>query len=104
MPELPDLQVFSRNLNKKFDGKKVKEVIVHVDKRLKTSAKDLKKALEKSKLKEVNRVGKELHFTFDNGRVLGMHLMLKGNLYAYEEKNESKHSIFELKFEDGSGL
>jgi formamidopyrimidine-DNA glycosylase len=104
MPELPDLQVFSRNLNKKFAGKKLKEVVVHVEKRLKTPAKELKKTLEGARLKEIMRVGKELHFKFDNGKVLGLHLMLEGNLFAFEGKNENKHSIIELRFEDNSGL
>src|SRR5687768_10037041 len=104
MPELPDLQVFSRNLNKRFAGKKLKELTVHVDKRLKVPAAELKKQLEKATLQEVNRVGKELHLTFDNGKILGLHLMLKGNLFAFEGKNENKHSILELKFHDGSGF
>jgi formamidopyrimidine-DNA glycosylase len=104
MPELPDLQVFSRNLNKRFAGKKLKELVVHVNKRLKVPAAELKKNLEKAKLKEVQRVGKELHFQFDNGKVLGLHLMLEGNLFAFEGRNESKHSILELRFDDNTGL
>ena len=104
MPELPDLQVFRRNLNKRFAGKKLKELTVHVDKRLKVPAAELKKQLEKARLQEVKRVGKELHFVFDNGKVLGLHLMLEGNLFAFEGKHENKHSIIELKFQDGSGL
>jgi formamidopyrimidine-DNA glycosylase len=104
MPELPDLQVFSRNLNKHFAGKKLKELVVHVDKRLKTPAKELKKKLEGSSLKEVIRVGKELHLAFSNGNVLGLHLMLEGNLFSFQGKNENKHSIIELRFDDDSGL
>lgn len=104
MPELPDLQVFSKNLNKKFAGRKLKEVIVHVDRRLKVPVKELKKKLEGAKLSNIARVGKELHFEFDNGNVLGLHLMLKGNLFAFDGKSESKHSILELKFDNNSGL
>lgn len=104
MPELPDLQVFSRNLNKRFAGKKLKEIVVHVDRRLKVSVTELKKQLQKATLREVKRVGKELHFQFDHGKVLGLHLMLKGNLFAFEGKNETRHSILELKFDDDSGL
>lgn len=104
MPELPDLQVFSRNLNKQFTGKKLKELVVHVDKRLKIPAKELKKNLEGAKLKKVLRVGKELHLEFSNGNILGLHLMLEGNLFAFQGKNENKHSILELKFSDDSGF
>jgi len=104
MPELPDLEVFSRNLTKRITGKKVEQVNVPVASRLNVSVKELKKNLEKQKLTKVYRVGKELHFDFDNGNTLGLHLMLKGDLHLFENKNEHKHTILELIFEDGFGL
>src|SRR5688572_14205653 len=104
MPELPDLQVFSKNLTKTFVGKTVKKVSVPNDKKLNVSISKLKKNLENQKLTAVERVGKELHFKFKNGEILGLHLMLRGKLYAFEEKNTQKYTIIELLFTDGSGL
>lgn len=104
MPELPDLQVFSHNLQKKLAGKKLKKVVVSNAKKLKVSAATLKKTLEGQKLKKVYRVGKELHFEFSGGDVLGLHLMLKGRLHLFEGGNEHKYTILELIFDDGTGL
>lgn len=104
MPELPDLQVFSRNLNKKFSGKTLKKITVLVDKKLNVSTGELKNSLEKQKLSEVYREGKELHLKFDNGHVLALHLMLKGQLFSFEKKNEHKYPVIELLFTDEAGL
>ena len=104
MPELPDLEVFSHNLHKKLTRKKVKKVVIGNAKKLKTPAATLKKNIEKKVLKKVYREGKELHFKFNDGTVLGLHLMLKGRLYFFEKKNEQKYTIIELLFEDDTGL
>ena len=104
MPELPDLQVFSASLHKILKGKKVKKVNIPVTKKLKSPAATIKKSLEDAKLEKVYREGKELRFAFDNNSILGMHLMLHGNLNLFEKKNEEKHAIFELLFDDNSGL
>lgn len=104
MPELPDLQVFSLNLQKKLARKKVTKVIVGKAKRMKTPAATLKKNIEKKTIKKVYRAGKELHFEFSDGTVLGLHLMLKGRLNFFEGKNEHKYTILELQFDDDTGL
>ena len=104
MPELPDLQVFSRNLNKLFKGKTLEKVEVPNHKKLNVSVGKLKNTLEGSELKDVRRVGKELHFEFKNEHVLGLHLMLHGQLHTFEGDNKNKFSIIELLFEGGKGL
>ncbi|MGI8951190.1 MAG: DNA-formamidopyrimidine glycosylase family protein [Chitinophagaceae bacterium] len=104
MPELPDLQVFSQNLNKKLAGKTLKKITVKNDKKLNVSETELKKNLEGKKLKEICRAGKELHFVFENGEILGLHLMLHGQLFLFENKNENKYTIIELLFDNNTGL
>src|SRR5687768_3389976 len=104
MPELPDLQAFSRNLSKKLVGKTVEKIHAIYKKRLKISEKDFQRGLERATLTSIYREGKELHFAFDNGNVLGLHLMLKGELSLFQSKNEKKYTIIEVLFSDSTGL
>src|SRR5687767_10406911 len=102
MPELPDIEVFSRNLKKKFAGKTLRRIVVVVGKKLKDTQQQLA-GLEGKKLVDIYRSGKEIRFRFSDGRLLGMHLMLTGDLFPFEEKNEQKWTIVELWFNDKSG-
>jgi formamidopyrimidine-DNA glycosylase len=95
MPELPDLNVFAKNLDKKLAGKKVEKIKVENKSKLKLTVSQLKKEIEGSKLKQVYREGKELHFEFSNGNILGMHLMLKGALHL---EGNQKNTITEMHF------
>ena len=104
MPELPDLQVFSRNIHRKIAGKKIKRLNVLVSTRIKISARKLKKELEGQVVKNVYREGKELHIAFKSGSVLGLHLMLHGDLHLFAGKNENKNTIIEMIFDDDTGL
>jgi formamidopyrimidine-DNA glycosylase len=104
MPELPDLQVFSRNLQKLFKGKTLEKLTIENGKHLKITAAAFNKALAGNKLEDIYREGKQLRFRFSNGNILGMHLMLHGKLVLFEKKNEEKNSIASLLFDDGKGL
>jgi len=104
MPELPDLQNFAANLHSIFTGKKLLTVEVVKAKNLKDTEADLKKNLEGQVLKKVYRDGKELRFLFSNNILLGMHLMLHGELHIYNRVNEQKHTIIQLDFDNGKGL
>lgn len=103
MPELPDLEVFSGNLEKQFSGKILKKISVENKSKLKVSEKELASSLEKNRLQKVYREGKELRFKFSNDNILGLHLMLNGNMYFFEKENEHKNTIAELHF-DNKGL
>jgi formamidopyrimidine-DNA glycosylase len=104
MPELPDLQAFSHNLSKKLSGKTIEKIRAINKKKFKTPEKDLQQAFKGARLSTVAREGKELHFFFDNGNVLGLHLMLKGQLHFFMETNDKRFTILELVFTDGTGL
>jgi formamidopyrimidine-DNA glycosylase len=103
MPELPDLQVFSKNLTSLLKGKKLKTVALKNKKKSKATEAALKNSLEGSKLVEIFREGKELHFNFGK-HILGLHLMLRGQLYFFEGKHDKKFPIVELLFADDTGL
>jgi formamidopyrimidine-DNA glycosylase len=104
MPELPDLHAFSRNLSKQIGGKTIDKFSAVYKKRLKTGEKELKLGVEGAKVTSVYRDGKELHFALDNGNVLALHLMLKGELHLFEGTHNKKYPIIELIFSDGTGL
>lgn len=104
MPELPDLQVFSKNLNKEFQGDSIKEIKVFNSNKLNVSVTSLKKALEGERVKTIIREGKELHIIMETGTVLGLHLMLNGQLFLSKDKTERKHVILSIFFTDDKVL
>ncbi|MDN3551220.1 DNA-formamidopyrimidine glycosylase family protein [Mucilaginibacter aquaedulcis] len=104
MPEIPDLNIFCTNLAERLVGKKLKDIRILIDRRLKLPEADFKTALEAHKLVAINRVGKQLYFEFANKHVLSLQLMLYGSMHWYEGKNDNKFTIAELQFSDGIGL
>jgi formamidopyrimidine-DNA glycosylase len=103
MPELPDLQAFSHNLNKTLHGKKVAKVTSSA-KKLNVSETELNEALTGKTVKAVVRNGKELNIQFSGGQVLGLHLMLHGKLFLFDDENRNKNTVLEITFTDKSGL
>src|ERR1700682_823660 len=104
MPEIPDIEVFTRNLKKLYAGKQLEKVKVINGKKLKDKPAELSKALEGKIIKDIYRSGKEMRFLFSNGTVLGLHLMLTDDIFPFKEKNEKKSTIIEFHFKDGGGL
>lgn len=104
MPELPDLQVFSHNLQQKLKGKSVHKIGIVNKKRIKETEGGFNKALAGASLQQVYREGKELRFLFDNGALLGLHLMLHGKMVLFEKKNTEKNTVAAIYFDDESGL
>lgn len=104
MPELPDLQVFARNLKKELDGKTVKEADVHVARKLNINAAGFMQKMKGQTVKDIKRVGKELHIDFKSGDILGLHLMLHGQLFLADKDEKQKHGIITIVFDDGRAL
>lgn len=78
MPELPDLEAYSKNLEKSLSNKSVKEVIVYKPGKLNVGKKEINDALDSTKVTTCRRDGKEMLLLFDNGQVVSIHLMLEG--------------------------
>lgn len=98
MPELPDLQVFSANLDRQLAGKQLQQIKVGKRAKVNVSPARMKKALERRRLREVYREGKELRMAFQGGHVLGLHLMLRGKLQWLDPDNPPAHALLELWF------
>ncbi len=104
MPELPDIEVFSRNLKRIFGGKKIRKVKVVNGKKLKDKPAELSKAIEGKKLLDIYRSGKEMRFRFEGNLIIGLHLMLTGDIRSFKKKNEWKSTIVEFYFQDDTGI
>ena len=104
MPELPDIEVFTRNLNEIFAGKKLLKIKIVNGKKLKDEPAAYARALNGKILKRIYRSGKEMRFEFSGGILLGLHLMLTGDIILFDKKNDHHSTIAEFYFEDGSGL
>jgi len=104
MPELPDLQVFSSNLNKRLKGLTVTKVEIKIARKLNVTKDALKKALTGAAIKTVYREGKEIYISFDNHNVLALHLMLHGGLYFIDGDELKNHTIMALLFDNDTGL
>jgi formamidopyrimidine-DNA glycosylase len=105
MAELPDLAVFAGTLTRRFAGKTLKSVEVKVAKKLKVTVAELKAAIEGKKLSTVTREGKTLQLHFSGGNVLGLHLMLRGELVLLEKEHPTpKFEIIGFHFSGGDGF
>lgn len=104
MPEIPDIEVFARNLKTQLAGKQITKVNVVNGKKLKDTPADLSKALEGHKILDVYRSGKELRLKLSKDLLLGIHLMLTGDLFLLEGENKYKSTIVEIHFKDGPFL
>lgn len=110
MPELPEVETISRQLNKLIAGKKIKEIEVRLPKMVKMPPARFKRALEGAKIKKVGRRAKILVFEADNGWSFLIHLKMTGQLIyqpAINERGpiaENKHTHAIFCFIDGSRM
>jgi formamidopyrimidine-DNA glycosylase len=98
MPELPDLEVFSSNLNRKLKGKKLVTVQFFRGAVKKGSASKIKNAIEKQVVNKVYREGKELRFAFGKKQLLGLHLMLHGKMEWITTEAPPRHALAVFRF------
>jgi formamidopyrimidine-DNA glycosylase len=104
MPEIPDIEVFTRNLSKIFAGKKLVEIKIVNGQKLKDPPGAYPKALNGKILKRIYRSGKEMRFEFSGGALLGLHLMLTGDIFTFDKKNDHHSTIAEFYFDKGPGM
>lgn len=105
MAELPDLTVFAGILNRRFKGKTLEGLDVKVEKKINVTGKALAEALEGRELLEVTREGKTLQLHFAGEQILGLHLMLRGELILIDSENtELRFEILKFHFKGGSGF
>jgi formamidopyrimidine-DNA glycosylase len=104
MPELPDIAVFAKNLDQVFAGKKLIRIKVINGKKLADTQQKLTKNLAGKTLKKIYRSGKEMRFEFSDKTILGLHLMLTGDIFIFKNKNDHHSTIVEMMFEGDQGM
>jgi len=111
MPELPEVETIKKDLQKKIKGKKIKDVVVNVDKILeKPSLKEFIAKMGSRVIKEINRRGKYIIINLDSKEKLIIHLGMTGLLiYPYdrkfvENKINPKHNHLIFTFTDDTQL
>ncbi len=107
MPELPEVEVLRRDLDKEASGKKIKSVEVFDERSLKKnpSAKAFIQALEGKKITSVSRTGKWLDLTLDKADHLVIHLGMSGQLLRSTPKNgDPDHLKVRITFTQGGAL
>ena len=108
MPELPEVEVLRRDLEREVEGKKIKSVDVYLMRSIRRhpNKKHFIGKLEERKIRKVDRRGKYLLMRLDSGEVLAAHMGMSGQLLR--EKNpkadRDKHCHVVISFTQGGEL
>ena len=101
MPELPDLEVFAKNLHARLSGKTLDKALYYKP----NIAKPALEALSGLTLEGVTRDGKETRFAFAKRQSLCVHLMLNGRFSIHQgDAPRGADAILRLAFTDGTTL
>jgi formamidopyrimidine-DNA glycosylase len=118
MPELPEVEVLRRQLEKEYVGKRIRAVDVKTRQYVKEAKpgpkrmakhhiapKEFEKRLVGGKVKAVHRKGKYLAFELDNRNFLVFHLGMSGHLVkATGRRPPDKHTHLVLHFTQGGDV
>jgi len=104
MAELPDLTVFAQILGRRFKGQVLETLEVSVAKKINVTGKELKRTLEGRTLESIKREGKTLQLNFSGDQVLGLHLMLRGELVLINQDAPPKFQILGFHFKGGNAF
>jgi formamidopyrimidine-DNA glycosylase len=108
MPELPEVEVVRRDLEREVVGKKIKSVDVSGMRSIRRyrQRKPFVQALEGRKINGVERKGKYLILKLDDGNALVIHLGMSGQLLRAKSAREAvpKHTHVTIVFTQGGQL
>jgi formamidopyrimidine-DNA glycosylase len=107
MPELPEVEVVRKDLERDAVGKKIKDVQVKLSRiiRRHRNVKEFRDGLVGRKITKIDRRGKYILVHLDSGDVLVMHLGMTGRIErATGRKAPEKHTHVIIKFQVGGEL
>lgn len=105
MPEIPEMEVYKRQLTETIIHKKIKDIVINREGSINVEPNVFRDLVADQLIIYVSRRGKHLIFTLGNGYYLVTHLMLGGRIYLAqkEEKINTKGSLV-FQFIDGTSL
>lgn len=98
MPELPDVEAYARNLEKRVAGQKVTEVLLYLPRKANVTAKQLNNAVASMKPVALVHDGKEMLIRFDNGKTISIHLMLERKFDLTSSVDDIQFKMFAFRF------
>jgi formamidopyrimidine-DNA glycosylase len=111
MPELPEVEVIKRGLQRHLPGRKVTEIVMGNKKlRQPMPRKNLKNFIQGTRIKSVDRRAKFLLITMANGATLIVHLGMTGRLGIFPAESprakhpRAKHDHLRLQLDNGTQL
>lgn len=106
MPELPDLTIFAKNLRRHLLNKEITSADVFNRAKVNATPEAFSQALTGHAITAIDRNGKELFFTLDDGQRFACHLMLNGrfSLPSQTELFSINAKIIALTFAGGSAF
>lgn len=106
MPELPDLQVFSKNLKKRLCHQRICDISILNSFKVNMDNETAKAEVIGTEITEVRQYGKELLFDLNGKTVFSIHLMLSGRINICDEIQAKKvrFPILQITFEDGKSM
>jgi formamidopyrimidine-DNA glycosylase len=108
MPELPEVETIRRDLQGEVVGRKIKSVEVRNGRTVRRhpSAKHFRAQLEGHTIKSIDRAGKYLLLSLDDGKTLVVHLGMSGQLQRSKSAKEPKvpHTHAVITFTQGGQL
>jgi len=104
MSELPDLEIFAENLDKRFRNKVLEQVEIKLAKSLNVALAELKVNLEGQELKSLTRNGLAISLQFKNHAVLSVDLMSSGKIHVLRRSDVPAADLINLYFKGGDVL
>jgi formamidopyrimidine-DNA glycosylase len=106
MPELPEVEIVRRGLEKKILSKTIDSVAVHSARTLANlPAREFVKKLKGRKILRLHRHAKYLFWILDSGDCVEIHLRMTGKfLFQDAQTKRPKHAKLSFSFQDGQNL
>jgi len=105
MPELPEITIIAKQMNKEISGKRIAEIEVKQPKNLNISPQEFTKIIKGKNVKSVSKKGKWIFIKLDQAYYMLINLGMNADL-LYFSSNKTPHNKYQFKlaFTDKTGF